>query len=88
MNRYLIESEHTEEDCLHVLDLFVYHGFVNHFDWGCYDGVHKGYAIIEAESKDHALMSVPPLIKHKAHATLLSKFTPEIVKSFHEEEKA
>jgi len=66
----------------------LYHGYLHHFYWGCYDGIHKGYAIIEAESKDHALMSVPPLLKHKAKATLLSKFTPEMVKSFHEEANA
>jgi hypothetical protein len=84
MNKYLIETTHTKEDCLHVLDLILAYGFITHYDWGCEDGVHMGWAIVEADSNSEALLSVPPLIRDKARAVKLKKFTPEIIQSFHE----
>ena len=85
MNRYLIETTHTKEDCLHVLDLILAHGFITHYDWGCEDGIHTGWAIVEAENSSEALLSVPPLIRDKARAIKLKKFSPEVIQSFHEQ---
>jgi hypothetical protein len=56
MNRYLIETTHTKEDCLHTLDLILAHGFITHYDWGCEDGLHTGWAIVEADSREEALL--------------------------------
>ncbi|MCI0449687.1 MAG: hypothetical protein L0Y79_07870 [Chlorobi bacterium] len=60
MNRYLVETSHSREDCLHVLDQFVVHGHITHFEWGCESGVCTGWAIIEAESEESAQ---PPLFQ-------------------------
>ena len=87
MPRYLIESHHTAEDCEHVISLFVYHGYLNHFDWGCKDDIHTGWAIIEAEDKKQAIMSVPPLLRNKARVIRLSHFDPEKTKAYHEKKK-
>ncbi|HVO73155.1 MAG TPA: hypothetical protein VMT35_03965 [Ignavibacteriaceae bacterium] len=87
MDRYLIETTHTKEDCLHVLDLILAHGFITHYDWGCDDGVHTGWAIVEADSRSEALLSVPPLIRNKARAVKIRKFSPEIIQSFHKQMK-
>ena len=79
----MVESTHTDEDCLHVLDLVVAHGHITHYDWGCESGVHTGWVIVEADSEDEALLSVPAMIRNKARAVKLTKFTPQIIQSFH-----
>ena len=85
MNRYMVETSHNREDCLHVLDEFVVHGHITHFEWGCESGVCTGWAIVEAESEEQALYAVPSLLRPKAKVIKLSKFTPEKIQEFHEE---
>ena len=85
MNRYLVETSHNREDCLHVLDQFVTYGHITHFEWGCESGVCSGWAFIEAESEEQALYSVPVFLREKARIVKLSKFTPEKIQEFHEE---
>jgi hypothetical protein len=87
MDRYLIETNHTMEDCLHVLDDFLTHGYITHYDWGCKDNVHIGWAIVEADSVAEALLSVPPIVRNKARAVKLNKFTPEDIQAIHEQMK-
>ncbi len=83
MNRYLVETQHTTEDCRHILEQFIFHGFINNYDWGCDCGVHSGWAIVEAESESESLLSVPPLLRSKAHSVRLTKYTPEMLQSSH-----
>lgn len=85
MNRYMVETSHNREDCLHILDEFVIHGHITHFDWGCESGVCTGWAVVEAESEEQALYSVPALIRKKARVIKLSKFSPEKIQEFHDE---
>jgi hypothetical protein len=56
MNRYLVESVHTQKECHHVVEQFVYYGYIMHFDWGCQAGVHSSWAIVEAENEHEALL--------------------------------
>ncbi len=86
MDRYLIESDHSAEDCLHILDLVLAQGYLAHYDWGCHDGVHVGWAIIEADSREEAMLSVPTIIRKKARAVKLNKFTPEDLQLLHKKE--
>jgi hypothetical protein len=74
METYLVISCHTAEDCDRALKYFhEYHeGYLTKFWWGCKDNDHNGYAIIEAESHEHAKMAVPPLARDKARSILLS----------------
>ena len=74
MDRYIIESDHTAEDCNRAIREFLNHGYLHNFEWGCKDNVHRGYAIIEAESHAHALMSVPSMLRDKAQAVRLVRF--------------
>ena len=78
MERYLVISEHTAEDCKMAVKYFMdYHaGFLTHFEWGCYDSDHHAYNIIEADSHENALLSVPPLFRAKAKAIKLTFFKP------------
>ena len=77
MDRYIVISAHTAEDCRMAVKHFLeYHaGFLTHFDWGCKDNDHHAYAIIEADSHEMARMSVPPLFRDKAKVIKLTHFT-------------
>ena len=83
MDRYLVESTHTAEDCHHVIEQFIIHGHIFHFDWGCKAGVHAGWAILEAEDESQALLSVPVQLRPKARAIRLVKFTPPTLQAGH-----
>ncbi|HET6273188.1 MAG TPA: hypothetical protein VFG32_09410 [Bacteroidota bacterium] len=80
MERYLIVSPHTDEDCMRVLQQIEATGYITRFDWGCKDGDHTGWVIVEATSKAEALMVVPTAQRAKAHVVKLTKFRPEDVR--------
>jgi hypothetical protein len=74
MDRYLIESPHTAEDCDKAIEEIAMAGFLHHFEWGCKDGVHSAWAIIEAENREHARQIVPWMMREKARIVKLVKF--------------
>ena len=80
MDRYMIISGHTAEDCRRAVKYFAdFHaGYITHFEWGCKDNDHNAYAIIEADSHENAKMSVPPLLRDKTTVIKLVQFTPEM----------
>src|SRR5262249_24954495 len=63
MDRFLIETPHREQDCLNLIEMFNAQGYLTHFDWGCMNGVHTGWALIEADSEAEARLAVPPLVR-------------------------
>jgi len=53
--------------------------FCTHADWGCKDGEHKAWMIVEVGSKDEARGIVPPAFRAQARVVQLNGFTmPEI----------
>ena len=85
MNRYLVESIHTEKDCHHAVEQFIIHGYITHFDWGCQAGVHSSWAIVEAQDDAEALLTVPPLLRTRTRVVRLNKFNPEKLQAFHDQ---
>jgi len=83
MDRYLIETPHTDDECLGLLDQIIAAGYLHHFDWGCQDGDHTGWAVIEAESQAQAALAVPAMVRAKARVVRLNKFTEEDVQKLH-----
>jgi hypothetical protein len=79
MERFLIETPHTAEDCEKLVDQVYAMGYLYNFDWGCKVGVHTGWAIIEAEDEAQARLAVPPLVRKKARVIELTKFTRDVV---------
>ena len=81
MNRFLIEVPHEEEAlaCAYAVKLLLETGshFLSHADWGCLDGVHKGWITVEAETKEQARLMVPPAYRDRAVIVKLNKFTLE-----------
>ena len=78
MHRYIVISPHTAEDCKLAVKHFREHhaGFLSHYEWGCYDNDHTAYLMLEAESHEEALLTVPPLFRGKARAVQLTFFNP------------
>ncbi len=78
MDRYIVISKHTTEDCRMAVKHFKQHhaGYLTHYEWGCYDDDHTAYCIMEAESHAQALNTVPPLFREKARAVKLVYFKP------------
>jgi len=83
MERYLIESPHTEVDCAQVVKQVEALGYLTHFEWGCASGNHTGFIIIEAENEAQAIMVVPSMSRKAARVVKLNKFTPEMLKAAH-----
>ena len=78
MDRYIIISPHTAEECAVVVNQAISAGFVAHVEWGCKDHDHTAYAIVEANSHEEALMMVPPILRHKARAVRLVHYDPHV----------
>ncbi len=83
MNRYLVISPHTAEDCKKALHEVNATGYITHFDWGCADGDHTGWVVLEAESTQQALLVVPSMQRHSAKAVKLVRFSPQDVVNMH-----
>jgi hypothetical protein len=86
MDRYIVESQHTESDCKKALQDILAAGYITHFEWGCADGDHRGWAIIEAENAKEAMMVVPSSQRAKAAAIRLTKFSREEIEAMHHKE--
>ncbi|MEK6565784.1 MAG: hypothetical protein AABZ41_03655 [Bacteroidota bacterium] len=83
MERYLVISPHTAEDCAKAIKQIESVGSLTRFDWGCKDGEHTGWVIVEADSKAEALMVVPSVERPHAKIVKLVKFSPSEVKAMH-----
>lgn len=74
MEKYLIESPHPIEKCDQAIQDIYAAGYLHHFEWGCKDDVHSGWAIVEAESAEDARQIVPWYLRDKARIVRLVKF--------------
>lgn len=79
MDRYMVISGHTAEECRQAVKYFAefYAGYITHYEWGCKDNDHNAYAIIVADSHEQARMTVPPLFRDKAKVVRLVRFYPK-----------
>ncbi|MFN8009131.1 MAG: hypothetical protein U0V70_19305 [Terriglobia bacterium] len=77
--KFIIEVPHEETTraCARAVEVFLTSGshFLSHADWGCKDGVHKAWIVVEVESKDEARMILPPALRQQATITQLNCFT-------------
>ena len=79
MEKYLIEVSHeaTDSACMNAVKIFLQTGshFLRQADWGCHDGEHKAWLIVEVENKDQARQIVPSLFRSEAKIIKLHTFT-------------
>jgi hypothetical protein len=78
MPKYFIEIPHGKDklECLRSVSILLSTGshFLTNADWGCLDGVHKAWFFMEADSKEEALMVVPPAYRPVTRISKLTKF--------------
>jgi hypothetical protein len=79
MARFLIEVPHdgTAAACARAAELLQRTGshFLTRADFGCSDGVHKAWIILDVNSKDEARNVVPPELRPLASIVALNYFT-------------
>ncbi len=88
MSKFLVEVTHTPKECVWAVKQLLDAGteFLARFDWGCHDGEHVGWAIVEADSKFAAQDIIPRILRPKARIVALNQFTPEEVLAAHQAE--
>ena len=78
MHRFLIEVPHegTAAACARAAELLLRTGshFLTRADYGCSDGVHKAWIIVEVDSKDEARNVLPPDLRPLASIVRLNFF--------------
>jgi hypothetical protein len=81
MSKYLIELPHGSDklECLHSVAVLLGTGshFLTNAEWGCLDGEHKAWFMMDAGSKDEALQVVPPIYRRDAKISQLNRFKLE-----------
>lgn len=85
MPRIIVETGHDAESCKLVIREVHSLGFLHHFEWGCDAGIHTGWAFIEAESEQEALLSIPLMVRPQARAVRVVKFSEEDFDRLHDE---
>ena len=77
--RFLIEVPHEEATvaCARAIEVFLRSGshYLTHADWGCKDGVHKSWMIVEVDSKNEARSIVPPAFRKQTVVIQLNDWT-------------
>jgi hypothetical protein len=81
MAKFLIEVPHEDKkiECARAVRVFLETGshFLINADWGCKDGEHKAWIVVEIPSKEEARSILPPAFRSKAKIVSLSRFTME-----------
>ncbi len=85
MPRYMIELPNadgydTGVRALRAIEQFGSH-FVTRVDWGCEDGVHCGWMIVELDSRDEVMQIVPADLRQQVRIVKLNRFTREQIAS-------
>jgi hypothetical protein len=79
MPRFLIEVPHDPDvvGCARVVKVFLSSGshLLTHADWGCRDGDHHAWMIVDVSSKDEARAIVPPAFRASARVVALNHFS-------------
>lgn len=85
MERFLVASPHTPEECLRALDEILAKGAdtLAGYEWGCMAGDHTGYAILDARNESEAKEIIPEFLQGKARIVKLATFTPDQIREFH-----
>ena len=81
MRRFMIEVDHEDKvgACTRTVQVFQATGshFLTHADWGCLDGVHTSWIVVEAETREQARAILPPALRSQAKVVGLNWFTME-----------
>ena len=83
MSKFLIEVPHDadKKSCLQAIRIFMNSGshFLTHADWGCMDGEHRAWIIIEVDEKRDAINILPPAMRNDAKIVKLNRFSIDTI---------
>jgi len=83
--RFLIEVPHeaTPVACALAAQTLLKTGshFLTRADWGCKDGEHKAWIIVEVDNRDEARGIVPPAFRCQAKVVQLNAFSLEDIEA-------
>jgi hypothetical protein len=83
MAKFLIEVPHEAEKmaCLRAIQILLQTGshYLTNAEFGCYDGVHKAWVIVDVDSKEEARGILPPIYRSHANIVCISRFKLEEV---------
>jgi len=78
MDRYLVEIPHEPDQasCRAAIKIFAESGshYLTHADFGCADGVHNAWLIIEAADHGEARLVAPPQYRDNARVTRVKRY--------------
>ena len=78
MTRFLIEIPHDSDKiaCTKVVRALLSSGshFLSNADWGCQDGDHRAWMVVDVASREEAQAIVPPAMRAEARVVKLVKF--------------
>jgi hypothetical protein len=79
MARFLIEVPHepSEKECALAAKILLSTGshYLTHADFGCTDGEHKAWVIVDVDSKEEARFVLPAVYRRQAKIVKLNKFS-------------
>ena len=91
MPRFFIEVPHPSDvtECTRTVEIFLRtrSHFLTRAEWGCMDGEHKAWMIVEVDSKDEARGIIPPAYRSSARIVQLNSFSLDQVPAMRSKHK-
>jgi hypothetical protein len=79
MSKFLIEVPHDPDTvaCAKVVQVFLATGshFLTNADWGCLDGQHSAWLVVDVDTRDEALGIVPAAFRRGTRIVALNRFS-------------
>lgn len=79
MPKFLIEVPHSPDPlaCARVVQVFLSTGshFLAQAEWGCFDGVHSAWMVVDVENKEEAMRIIPSGMRAGTKITGLNRFS-------------
>ena len=79
MARFLIEVPHEAKtkECAQAVKILLDSGshYLTNAEFGCLDGEHKAWIIVEVDTREEALLVVPAIFRPRAKIVKLNKFS-------------
>ena len=89
MQRFMIEVPHEAEKtaCIRAIKILQETGshYLTNADYGCMDGIHKAWIVVEVGSKEEARNILPRAYRQEARVVALSKFSIEEIQELFEQ---
>ena len=77
-DRFLVEIPHEPDDvsCNAAHKVFAESGshYLTHADFGCEDGVHNAWLVVEADNREEARRVAPPAYVHNTRVTKVKQY--------------